>query len=670
MEEKAALLQHITDNMFDLVALTDPQGNFTFVGKSHEILGYDLETLNGKNVMDFVHPEDYQGVMEAFLSFLQNREDLRRVEYRIRCRNGSYLWLETMGKILTDDTGAIKELLFSSRDITHQKREEEQLKTVIQSTQGFLEATADMDPQTIAEDMRSLTGAAYVGFNRFDDNGLDFTTLAVAGVSDHLMKAARIMGFNPAGKKWPHDPDRMAKIQQATLTTFENLAVLTGKALPARLVGSLEKTFNTGQVIIVNIMKKKKMIGDFTLIMPRGRQLENPELATLYATQVGLYLDRVQYQRQICEDQKRLRETKERLHSILDYSRDAIHRYDHTNTITFANKAYCQLVGREKEQIIGRSLLEFVYPEEQPFVQEHLEALKRSGEVQVYSNWLRDSQGNRRWYEWTDHPVSDQDGAIVEYQSIGHDMTQHIEMKQQAEAANEAKSRYLEHMNHELRTPLNGFLGFIQLMEETRLDEEQQVFMHYMKHSANHLLGIVNNVLDHAKITAGQMQLDHESFLLEEEVQAALAPLHPLAREKNLPLEVTLGEDLPQKVVGDPQRLRQIILNLGGNAVKFTEEGRVHITLTCPETTEDCHTLQLVVEDTGPGMTEDTLSKLFQPFYQADDGSIPQSKGTGLGMPITRELVELMNGQIQVKSTPGEGTRVEVLLKMSKAKHS
>jgi len=202
-------------------------------------------------------------------------------------------------------------------------------------------------------------------------------------------------------------------------------------------------------------------------------------------------------------------------------------------------------------------------------------------------------------------------------------------------------------------------------MEFTQMDEEQQDFMLNMKQSASHMLNIIDNVLDYARIEAGEMKLNNRIFHLEDEIDTALAPLRSLARQNKLHLKLTLTENLPHHVVGDPDRLRQIILNLGGNAVKFTEEGQVHMTIECQETTENHH-LRLVVEDTGPGMTQETLAKLFQPFYQADDGTVPQTKGTGLGMAITRELVDLMDGEIKVTSTLGKGTRVEVGVKLFK----
>ncbi|THB67336.1 MAG: hypothetical protein D6B26_01715, partial [Spirochaetaceae bacterium] len=239
---------------------------------------------------------------------------------------------------------------------------------------------------------------------------------------------------------------------------------------------------------------------------------------------------------------------------------------------------------------------------------------------------------------------------------------------EKAEAANEAKSRYLSHMNHEIRTPLNGLSGFTQLLENTSLNEEQQTFIKYINRSTAHMLSIVNNVLDHAKIETGGIVLDHCNFSLLQEVQTAIAPILALAAQKNLEVQTELADDLPDTVAGDPQRLRQIVMNLAGNAVKYTETGHIRISANCTESSADQVIFKLEIEDTGPGMSPETVKKIFQPFYQADDGTTRQSKGTGLGMAITHELVELMKGSIQIDSQPGQGTRVLVSLLLDKAK--
>lgn len=770
LEEKATLLQHITDNMFDLVSLTDPQGNFTFAGKSHQILGYDPQYLIGQNVMDFVHPEDYNDVMSAFTTFLQTRKDSQGIKYRIRCQDESYLWLETMGKVILTATGEIKELLFSSRNITHQKREEAQLKKMIQSTQRFLETTSEINPQAIAEDMRCLTGAAYVVFNQFDENGKDFTTLAFVGDSDHLMKAVDIMGFNPIGKKWTHDPDRLATMKQTRLTTFENLEIFAGNHLPIKILRLLEKSFDIGQTIMVHITQNQKLMGHFALIMPKDILLENPELTTLYATQVGMYLDRIKHQQQLQESKEALQKSeaivRNKLRTILEPEIDLsilelediidvpavqnlltyFHRFTGMLGAIVDNKGqvlvsvgwqdictqfhrrhpktrkYCMesdtflakgaRSGTFKSyrckngmndiaspiEVAGRHLGniyfgQFFYTDEQPDIEEfrqksrlydfdetkYLEALsqvpryprKTVDDIIHFYSGLADMISSLSFSNLSlAQAITRQREAEEKLQEYAKELEQkNLELDQaltSAKYANEAKSRYLAHMNHEIRTPLNGLLGFIQLLESTNMDEEQQELMTYLKASSNHMLGIVNNVLDHAKIEAGEMKLILQPFVLEDEIKSALAPLYPLALEKNLHLHIKLARALPRKVVGDSQRFRQILLNLAGNAVKFTEQGHIVTTLVCQQNFHSHHQLRLVVEDTGPGMTKETLHKLFQPFYEANDGSVEQPKGTGLGLVITRELIELMGGQILVKSTIGKGTKVEVTLPVGK----
>ncbi len=359
---------------------------------------------------------------------------------------------------------------------------------------------------------------------------------------------------------------------------------------------------------------------------------------------------------------------------------------------TYVSAGVERLHGITREEVFNRSQIlydQIIEGDRQKLIEAEEEAFINLDPFSFEAR-IKKPDGEIRWVHYRSALSRKPDGIIVA-DGIGIDITELkkaeerlqeyaslLEMKnqeldlvaQEAEKANQAKSRYLAHMNHEIRTPLNGFVGFLQLMEDTQLDENQQDFMHHMKLSTNHMLSIINNVLDMAKIEAGEMQLTNQVFSLGEEIQIALAPLHSLARQNDIDLLVTMDKNLPQQVEGDPDRLRQIAINLGGNAVKFTQEGQVHIAVKCVETTEKQHTLQLTVEDTGSGMTRETLDKMFLPFYQADDGSKLQSKGTGLGMTITRELVELMGGDIQVDSTLGKGTRIQVRLMLGKTTDS
>lgn len=364
-----------------------------------------------------------------------------------------------------------------------------------------------------------------------------------------------------------------------------------------------------------------------------------------------------------------LREQQRYLRTILETTKDGFWVVNREGRITDVNLAYCHMSGYTAKELLTMCIGDLDVIETPEVTRNRMRRIFEKGS-EIFETRHRKKDGSIFDVEVS---VSCSDPTIGELVCFCRDITARKQLEKslrlaikRAELANDAKSRYLAHMNHEIRTPLNGFMGFMSLMEDTGLNEEQREYIFHMKQSTSHMLSIINNVLDHAKIEAGQMKLANQSFYLDDEVRSAMVPLQSLARQQHLVLELTLGKDLPLKVVGDSQRLRQIILNLAGNAVKFTRKGVVRVTLTCLETSESRHTLKLVVEDTGPGMNREIMDKLFQPFYQADDGSTPQNQGTGLGLTITHELVELMNGKIMVESWPGKGTRVEVALNLGR----
>lgn len=221
----------------------------------------------------------------------------------------------------------------------------------------------------------------------------------------------------------------------------------------------------------------------------------------------------------------------------------------------------------------------------------------------------------------------------------------------QAEAANIAKSSFLANMSHEIRTPMNGILGFMQLLAETELSREQADYVRTMKESTDTLLTLINDILDLSKIEAGRLELEAIPFDLRTAVEGAVLPFVARASEKGLEINMLIRGDVPQTVSGDPTRLKQVIANLVGNAVKFTARGEVVVAVErCAER------IRFSVTDSGIGIDEDTLKRLFQPFVQADSSSTRHYGGTGLGLTICKNIVEMMGGAIEVDSRPDEGS--------------
>ncbi len=248
------------------------------------------------------------------------------------------------------------------------------------------------------------------------------------------------------------------------------------------------------------------------------------------------------------------------------------------------------------------------------------------------------------------------------------DLTRELSKKKKdLERANAAKSQFLANMSHEIRTPMNGILGFLQILEHTNLDKQQMSYIENIKSSTDILLTVINDILDVSKIEAGKLELEKVVFNLRNTVESSITPFIVKALEKSVDINVLVRPKVPEFVVGDSTRLKQVIANLVSNAVKFTEEGIVFLEVKLLKEDSHLHTLSISVEDTGIGMSKETVNRLFDAFTQADASSTRKFGGTGLGLCISKSIVEMMDGQITLESEEGKGTKFIVTLCLQKA---
>ncbi|MBL8882251.1 MAG: response regulator [Hyphomicrobium sp.] len=365
-----------------------------------------------------------------------------------------------------------------------------------------------------------------------------------------------------------------------------------------------------------------------------------------------------------------LSENEARYRDLLDSQDDMISRRDSEGRYLFVNQAFCLAFGLSPQQIIGKRFRPDVLDGQMhgPLAAEH-------GQRRRFEELVATSKG-ARWIVWEEHLVRSSTSASYEIQSIGRDVTEEreaeaalMEARDQAEAANRAKSRFLAAMSHEIRTPMNGILGMASLLTETELASEQRSYLAAIDGSARALLALIDEILDFSKIEAGKLELVTAPFSLTETVDGAVRLLAPRAREKGLAISFEPAASLPPLVVGDEARVRQIVLNLVSNAIKFTDAGSVRVCLEeqASQSVPGTFTFTITVTDTGIGLMPDDISRLFREFEQAEAALHRRNGGTGLGLAISQRLARAMGGDVTATGAPGKGATFTVRLNLAVA---
>ena len=359
------------------------------------------------------------------------------------------------------------------------------------------------------------------------------------------------------------------------------------------------------------------------------------------------------------------------LRSILETMSEGILVLNDDANIVEVNQSFVSTWGYTLDDIKGKPIQTIFHPRHRPRYEEEIRRYKATGEARapdtveildaadmngrefpityVYSKF---SFGKEKMFVVTVRDISEQERQKTEL----------IEAKEMAEQATAAKAAFLANMSHEIRTPMNGVMGLLDLVSDTGLNSQQSAMVKTAKVSAESLLNVLNDILDISKIEAGKIDLEKTEFELDSIVEEVVTLFHVAAIDKGLELSCYIDPSLDRRVLGDPTRVRQIASNIIGNAVKFTQEGEVEVRLEVVSRKADLIGVELSVRDTGIGMPAKALDSLFDPFSQADSSTTRKFGGTGLGMAISRQLVELMGGKISAVSEPGKGSRFQVAL--------
>jgi PAS domain S-box-containing protein len=421
-------------------------------------------------------------------------------------------------------------------------------------------------------------------------------------------------------------------------------------------------------IAVLPIVQGDRFMGVVELAMFEQLQTEHRALLDEGLPMLAIGIDirkRNDRTRQLLDD---VAAAEERSRLILTSVDQGIMGYDVDGHLTFTNPAGPAILGYQEEELVGQPLHQLIhhhYPDGRVFPRSEcriyrtaLDGQGRLVDDEVF--WTKD--GSPIPVEYTTNPVRE-DGKVVGVVVVFRDITERkriqaeiLKAKTAAEEATLAKSRFLANMSHEIRTPMNAIIGMSHLALQTGLDPKQRNYIEKVHRAAENLLVIINDILDFSKIEAGKLSMEQTDFRLEDVMDNVATLIGVKARDKAIELLFNTGADVPTALLGDPLRLGQILINLGNNAVKFTEKGDIVIGVEEISRTDTDTELHFWCRDTGIGMTPEQCAGLFQSFSQADISTTRKFGGTGLGLAISKKLVEMMNGRIWVDSQPGKGS--------------
>lgn len=346
---------------------------------------------------------------------------------------------------------------------------------------------------------------------------------------------------------------------------------------------------------------------------------------------------------------------------------------DNDEIIQFANQSFSDISGYEINELIGKKPSEVFIFGENFEVMQSKKMVRKLGVSDVYQIPVKNKRGELKWWAISGAPNFDDQGNLVGTIGIHLDITDQKQLeidleneKIKAEEASKAKEAFLANMSHEIRTPLNAIIGFLRELKKQELTDLQKKYIENSSIASKHLLAIINNILDISKIEAGEMSLNDEDFILENSIKNVVTVLQPKAEQKNIDLIVSYDSTISKVLKGDPLRIEQILFNLVGNSLKFTHKGKINVNCSLISKNSTSEEIAISILDTGIGMNKKFMETIFKKFSQEDKKITRKFGGTGLGMAITKELVNLMSGRIEVQSKKNSGTKIYIYLKFQK----
>jgi len=614
LRESEAIYHSLVECLPLNVLRKDTQGRIVFGNKKYcDSMNKSLDELLGKTDFDLFPAELARKYTEDDRHVIETGELLHEVEEH-RTHDGEDIYVEVLKSPVVNADGRTVGIQVMFWDVTDRKR---------------AEVALDYERYLLHSLLDNLPDSIY-----FKDQQSRFTRVS-SGLADKFGLT------NPSDAIGKTDADYFTQEHAEQARRDE------------------QEVMRTGEPILDQVEKETWSEHDDTWCSTTKLPLRNNNSETIGT--FGISRDITEYKRA----QANLARERDLLKTIIDNIPDLIFIKDRAGRFVAVNAAMLRILQVEFDaEVIGKTDFDFSPPELAANYVADDQMVMRSGQAMIdHEEVAADPHGNEVWLLTTKVPLRDENGTVTGLVGIGRNITNRkraerelVAAKEAADSANRAKSDFLANMSHEIRTPMNAIIGMTELVLDTRLAQSQRDYLSMVRESGESLLTVINDILDFSKIEAGKLDLDNTLFDLHESLGDTMKSLALRAHYKSLELAFRVEPDVPRALFGDVGRLRQIVVNLVGNAIKFTETGEVVVDVRCIVQTTDTAKCHFTVRDTGIGIPEDKLASIFDEFEQVDSSTTRRFGGTGLGLAISSRLVALMGGKIWVESTVDRGS--------------
>ncbi|MFO7803929.1 MAG: PAS domain S-box protein, partial [Desulfovermiculus sp.] len=617
LEESEQRFRDVAEAAGEYIWEIDTHGVYTFLTpRAEDLFGHPVEDILGRSPFDFMPREEAERVEKLLAGWAARGVSWQGLEHQTIRADGKLVWQLVSGMPILDFQGNLKGFRGTGLDITAEKE-------------------ARHEQQELANRLRLATEAANLGIwdLRLSDNYLEW---------DEGM--FRIYGLS------------RKDFQNSVHTWLDALLPEYRDQAPQ----DLQQGIASGQPY-ESEFKIHRGDGTVRHIRAIAQPIHDDQGHPVRV--VGINEDVTQGKRA----EERLYEQERLYRGLVESQQDLIVRVDNEGCFTYVNDAYCRKFGKSRDELIGSSFQPMLHEDDIQATRQAMHNLEHPP-YRAYIEHRAQTQDGWRWLSWEDSAVVDDYGNILEIQGVGRDITDLKEAQRKAETASRSKSEFLANMSHEIRTPMNAVIGLAQLLLQTSLNEKQRDYLNKINTSSRMLLEIINDILDYSKIEAGKLELDAHPFRMDALLDQMKTLFGSAAGDKGLDIFFRISPQVPNTLIGDSLRLGQIFTNLLGNAIKFTNKGHTELVVQVAEGSDqkgqesdsngqETVRLRFEVRDTGIGMDEEQISRLFQAFSQADTSTTRKYGGTGLGLVISQKLVDHMGGQLHVQSTSGQGSR-------------